>query len=69
LVLSKPSQKLNHGLYIPVFAEWHIDFSCKKLVEYKNKYDVDGMMIGRAFDWLSWIVDENQTFPGDLEKM
>lgn len=39
--------KNNPRMHIPVFGNGDIN-SPQKLVEYKNRYDVDGIMIGRA---------------------
>jgi tRNA-dihydrouridine synthase len=49
--------KDNPRLHIPVFGNGDIDSPAKAL-EYKNKYNVDGMMIGRASIGYPWIFNE-----------
>lgn len=49
--------KANPRLHIPVFGNGDID-SPEKALEYKNKYNVDGMMIGRASIGYPWIFNE-----------
>ena len=49
--------KNNPRLHIPVFGNGDID-SPEKAVEYKNKYGVDGVMIGRASIGNPWIFRE-----------
>lgn len=49
--------KNNPRLNIPVFGNGDID-SPEKAVEYKNKYGVDGVMIGRASIGNPWIFRE-----------
>lgn len=49
--------KNNPRLHIPVFGNGDID-SPQKALEYKNKYGVDGLMIGRAAIGYPWIFDE-----------
>jgi len=46
--------KNNPRMHIPVFGNGDID-SPQKAVEYKNKYGVDGIMIGRASIGYPWI--------------
>ena len=46
---------------IPVFGNGDID-SPEKAVEYKNKYGVDGIMIGRASIGYPWIFNEIKHF-------
>jgi len=49
--------KNNPRLHIPVFGNGDIDSGAKAL-EYRNKYGVDGIMIGRASIGYPWIFDE-----------
>lgn len=49
--------KNNPRLQIPVFGNGDID-SPEKATEYKNKYGVDGIMIGRASIGNPWIFNE-----------
>lgn len=49
--------KENPRLHIPVFGNGDID-SPEKALEYKNKYGVDGIMIGRASIGYPWIFRE-----------
>lgn len=49
--------KNNPRLHIPVFGNGDID-SGAKAQEYRNKYGVDGIMIGRASIGYPWIFDE-----------
>ena len=49
--------KNNPRIHIPVFGNGDID-SPEKAVEYKNRYGVDGIMIGRAAIGYPWIFDE-----------
>jgi len=49
--------KNNPRLHIPVFGNGDID-SPQKAVEYKNRYGVDGIMIGRASIGYPWIFKE-----------
>ena len=49
--------KNNPRMNIPVFGNGDID-SPEKAVEYKNKYDVDGIMIGRASIGSPWVFNE-----------
>ncbi|MEB2776665.1 tRNA dihydrouridine synthase DusB [Algoriphagus sp. D3-2-R+10] len=60
--------KENSRLYIPVFGNGDID-SPKKALEYKNKYNVDGMMIGRASIGYPWIFNEIKHFLATGEKL
>ena len=49
--------KENPRITIPVFGNGDID-SPQKALEYKNKYGVDGIMIGRAAIGYPWIFNE-----------
>lgn len=49
--------KNNPRMNIPVFGNGDID-SPEKAVEYKNKYGVDGLMIGRASIGYPWFFNE-----------
>ena len=53
--------KNNPRLHIPVFGNGDID-SPQKALEYKNKYGVDGIMIGRAAIGYPWIFNEIKHF-------
>lgn len=49
--------KNNPRIQIPIFGNGDID-SPQKALEYKNKYGVDGIMIGRAAIGYPWIFNE-----------
>ena len=49
--------KNNPRIHIPIFGNGDID-SPKKALEYRNKYGVDGIMIGRAAIGYPWIFRE-----------
>jgi nifR3 family TIM-barrel protein len=49
--------KNNPRISIPIFGNGDID-SPEKALEYKNRYGVDGIMIGRAAIGYPWIFDE-----------
>ncbi|MFT4535546.1 MAG: tRNA-dihydrouridine synthase B [Saprospiraceae bacterium] len=49
--------KNNPRIHIPIFGNGDID-SPQKAVEYKNRYGVDGIMIGRASIGYPWIFRE-----------
>ncbi len=49
--------KNQQDIHIPIFGNGDID-SPEKALEYKNKYGVDGIMIGRAAIGYPWIFDE-----------
>lgn len=49
--------KEDPGIHIPIFGNGDID-SPEKALEYKNKYGVDGIMIGRAAIGYPWIFNE-----------
>lgn len=53
--------KNNPRIHIPVIGNGDID-SPEKAVEYKNKYGVDGIMIGRASIGYPWIFREIKHF-------
>jgi nifR3 family TIM-barrel protein len=49
--------KNNPRMHIPIFGNGDID-SAQKALEYKNRYGVDGIMIGRAAIGYPWIFRE-----------
>jgi nifR3 family TIM-barrel protein len=49
--------KNNPRIHIPIFGNGDID-SPEKAVEYKNRYGIDGIMIGRAAIGYPWIFRE-----------
>jgi len=49
--------KENPRVHIPIFGNGDMD-SPEKVVEYKNRYGVDGVMIGRASIGYPWIFNE-----------
>jgi tRNA-dihydrouridine synthase B len=49
--------KENPRIHIPIFGNGDID-SPEKALEYKNRYGVDGVMIGRAAIGYPWIFNE-----------
>ncbi len=53
--------KNNPRIHIPIFGNGDID-SPEKAVEYKKKYNVDGIMIGRASIGYPWIFNEIKHF-------
>jgi nifR3 family TIM-barrel protein len=53
--------KENQRIHIPVFGNGDID-SPEKAMEYKNRYGVDGIMIGRAAIGYPWIFNEIKHF-------
>jgi nifR3 family TIM-barrel protein len=53
--------KNNPRIKIPIFGNGDID-SPQKALEYKNRYGVDGIMIGRAAIGYPWIFDEIKHF-------
>jgi nifR3 family TIM-barrel protein len=53
--------KNNARMHIPIFGNGDID-SPEKAVEYKNRYGVDGVMIGRASIGNPWIFREIKHF-------
>lgn len=67
--------KNNPRIHIPIFGNGDID-SPEKALEYKNRYGVDGIMIGRAAIGYPWIFNEIKHFittgehlpPPDIEE-
>jgi nifR3 family TIM-barrel protein len=53
--------KENPRITIPIFGNGDID-SPQKALEYKNKYGIDGIMIGRAAIGYPWIFNEIKHF-------
>ena len=53
--------KNNPRITIPIFGNGDID-SPEKAIEYKNRYGVDGIMIGRAAIGYPWIFNEIKHF-------
>ncbi len=53
--------KNNPRIHIPIFGNGDID-SPEKALEYKNRYGVDGVMIGRAAIGYPWIFNEIKHF-------
>ena len=53
--------KNNPRIHIPIFGNGDID-SPEKALHYKNKYGVDGIMIGRAAIGYPWIFNEIKHF-------
>ncbi len=60
--------KENQRIHIPVFGNGDID-SPEKALKYRNKYGVDGMMIGRAAIGYPWIFDEIKHYFKTGEKL
>jgi nifR3 family TIM-barrel protein len=60
--------KNNARINIPIFGNGDID-SPQKAVEYKNRYGVDGIMIGRAAIGYPWIFREIKHFVNTGELM
>ncbi len=60
--------KNNPRIHIPVFGNGDVD-SPERAVEYKNKYGVDGIMIGRASIGYPWIFREIKHFVKTGEHM
>lgn len=60
--------KENPRMYIPVFGNGDID-SPEKALEYKNRYGIDGIMIGRAAIGYPWIFNEIKHFMKTGEKL
>jgi tRNA-dihydrouridine synthase len=53
--------KDNPDIHIPIFGNGDVD-SPEKALEFKNKYKVDGIMIGRASIGNPWIFNEIKLF-------
>ena len=53
--------KSNPNIEIPIFGNGDVD-TPEKALEYKNKYGVDGIMIGRAAIGYPWIFNEIKSF-------
>jgi len=53
--------KNNPRITIPIFGNGDVD-SPQKALEYKNRYGIDGIMIGRAAIGYPWIFDEVKHF-------
>jgi nifR3 family TIM-barrel protein len=53
--------KENSRMHIPIFGNGDID-SPEKAVEYRNRYGVDGVMIGRAAIGAPWFFNEVKHF-------
>jgi nifR3 family TIM-barrel protein len=53
--------KENPRMHIPIFGNGDID-SPQKALEYKNRYGVDGIMIGRAAIGYPWIFHEIKSY-------
>lgn len=53
--------KNNPRIHIPIFGNGDID-SPEKVLEYKNRYGVDGIMIGRAAIGYPWVFNEIKHF-------
>ncbi len=53
--------KNNQRMHIPIFGNGDVD-SPEKALEYKNRYGVDGIMIGRAAIGYPWIFNEIKYF-------
>ena len=59
--------KNDPGIHIPIFGNGDID-SPEKALEYRNRYGVDGIMIGRASIGYPWIFDEIKHYMKTGEK-
>ena len=60
--------KENPRLHIPIFGNGDID-SPEKALEYKSRYGVDGIMIGRASIGNPWIFNEIKHYLASGEKL
>lgn len=63
------SEVKNHqDIHIPIFGNGDID-SPEKALEYKNKFGVDGIMVGRAAIGYPWIFNEIKAYLKDRTKL
>jgi tRNA-dihydrouridine synthase len=53
--------KNNPRIHIPIFGNGDVD-TVQKALEYRNRYNVDGIMIGRAAIGYPWIFNEIKHF-------
>ncbi|MGB1094409.1 MAG: tRNA dihydrouridine synthase DusB [Bacteroidia bacterium] len=60
--------KNNPRMNIPIFGNGDIDFP-EKALEYKNRYGVDGLMVGRASIGYPWIFNEIKHYLNTGEKL
>lgn len=60
--------KNNPRIHIPVFGNGDVD-SPERALEYRNKYGIDGIMIGRASIGYPWIFNEIKHFFATGEKL
>lgn len=60
--------KENPRMHIPIFGNGDID-SPQKALEYKNRYGVDGVMIGRASIGAPWFFNEIKHFVKTVEHL
>jgi len=60
--------KNNQRITIPIFGNGDID-SPEKALEYKNRYGVDGIMVGRATIGYPWFFNEVKHFLATGEKL
>lgn len=60
--------KENPRVHIPIFGNGDMD-SPEKVIEYKNRYGVDGVMIGRASIGYPWIFNEIKHYMQYGEKL
>jgi nifR3 family TIM-barrel protein len=60
--------KENPRMHIPIFGNGDID-TPEKALEYKNRYGIDGMMIGRAAIGYPWIFNEIKHYLKHGEKL
>ena len=60
--------KNNPRIHIPVFGNGDVD-APERAVEYREKYEVDGIMVGRASIGYPWIFNEIKHFMATGEKL